>query len=341
MKLSTRISDLRLSIQVTEAEREVAHQHIRLVQSASYSSGVPLRSDDIKSHADKLNELYAPYRTFKTAFHKLPPARRVAADKLREYGLGALEVRFSGGRYSGNTEHRVQYDLRREPASAYAYTSTSRGAKYSSRCLYSKTDATHVVGLDPAGVPLLFDNERLTNCSRLDGLPLIALYPEHRAVWVVKKNKQIVASHGWVVYDSETDQCYHSTRSLEHAEKGLARKVSALKKEREEQVARIRASRFSPAGIESRRVNLIARLCKGTVATLNDALSLGFCTPGIQSFQEQHRIGNTASLPDLIRTRDPSAVRLALHVARKVSAERTREKSLALSCYPLVSVSPT
>lgn len=68
-----------------------------------------------------------------------------------------------------------------------------------------------------------------------------------------------------------------------------------------------------------RRARLVARLCGNVRATIADARALGYCLPGIQAFQERHGIGDEATLPELVRTGDPSAVRLALSVARKVA----------------------
>lgn len=67
----------------------------------------------------------------------------------------------------------------------------------------------------------------------------------------------------------------------------------------------------------------MARLCNGAHATLADAKSLGYCEPGIRAFQTRHGIGDAATLPELVRTGDPSAVRLALKIARTVKREAT------------------
>lgn len=73
---------------------------------------------------------------------------------------------------------------------------------------------------------------------------------------------------------------------------------------------------------------LVARLCHGVTATLADARAMHYCEPGIRAFQERHGVGDTATLPELIRTGDPSAVRLALSIARKVRRD-TREHTAA------------
>ena len=68
---------------------------------------------------------------------------------------------------------------------------------------------------------------------------------------------------------------------------------------------------------DERRARLIARLCNVS-ATIADARAMGYCLPGIEAFQSQHHIGDAAPLRALLATGNPSAVRLALAVARKV-----------------------
>jgi hypothetical protein len=115
-----------------------------------------------------------------------------------------------------------------------------------------------------------------------------------------------MGERGWIVGNAAV--CYHSTNSREHAQAGFAKKHAA-------HLAELRQRRLSDK--QARRVRLIARLCGGITATLADAKGLGFCEPGIRAFQDRHGIGNSATLPELIRTGDPSATRLALSLARK------------------------
>lgn len=241
------------------------------------------------------------------AFRKLPPAMREQASRSITIAtaLARSIAERCGGRYSGQTSDVAEWGT-----IATAHTSTSRGDRYSGKCTYSKTDATHIVTLDPAGVPLLIESEALRHASARDGLHLIALYPDGSAVWVKTRGKAIVSERGWVAGNGAC--CYHSTKSLEHAQKGFERKHATV-------VAELRQRRLTNK--QARRVRLIARLCGHVEATMDDAHALGYCDPGIRAFQAKHGLGDTASLPELVRTGDANAVRLALSIARKVQAQ--------------------
>lgn len=201
-----------------------------------------------------------------------------------------------GERYSGETSRRVVWGDK-----ASAQTQTSDGDRYSRSCKYSRTDATHTVTLDPYRVEHLIERKRLRELSAEDGLHLIALDPDGAAVWVKKHNKSLKSEAGWVIGDDIC--CYHSTISRDDAVKGHSKKRAMLDREKK----------------ADRRARLVARLCCNAKATIQDAKSLGYCDPGIAAFRERHNIGDTASLPELCRTGNPSAVRLALHLARKLA----------------------
>jgi hypothetical protein len=209
-----------------------------------------------------------------------------------------------GDSYSGDTGYGASWGDK-----ACAETSTDRGEQYSRSCTYRKTDASHHVSMEPSGVPCLVENEALRQCSIRDGLHLIALYPDSSCVWVRNKGKAIVSERGWIAGNASV--CYHSTESMAHATKGFDRKLATLRREQEQR---------RKSHKEERRARLIARLCSIT-ATLQDAKSLGYCTPGIQAFQSRHGIGDTATLPQLMATNDASAVRLALHIARNAKLQ--------------------
>ena len=232
---------------------------------------------------------------------KIPAPRRAQAARTIQIAeaIGGTAAQ-EGAEYSGDTSYRVRWS-----DSASAETSTGTGEQYSRSCNYKKTDAAHVVTLDPAGVHLLVENETLCIASKRDGLHLIALYPDNSAVWVKSKGKGITSEKGWIV--AEGPVCYHSTKSREHARAGLAKKLAA---EAKEQAARRRSHKAN------RRARLVARLCNGITATLSDAKASGYCEPGIRNFQARFGIGDSATLPELVRTGDPSAVALALRIAR-------------------------
>lgn len=147
----------------------------------------------------------------------------------------------------------------------------------------------------------------LTEQSDREGLPLIALYPDNSAVWVRRKGKGIVSERGWVAWEGW--HCSHSTKSLKHAQVCLKRKRDAAARE-----DKLRLDNAKKA----RRDRLVARLCGGAIATVEDAKKLGFCAPGIAAFQHKHGIGDAASLPELMRSGNELAIKLALSLARGV-----------------------
>lgn len=242
---------------------------------------------------------------------KRPKARRDYAARVikiaEEIGLSAARI---GGSYSGNTSHVVKWGDK-----ATASTYTNRGAQYSRSCKYSKTDATHIVRLSASGAVELVENEALRTASARDGLHLISLASDGAAVWVRSSGKQITSESGWILGNGAL--CYHSTASREAAVKGYEKKLALHNRQQAEAAERARAHRASPEGKAERRARLVARLCGGITATLADARALGYCAPGIEQFQRAHGIGDTATLPQLIKSGNSSAVRLALHIARK------------------------
>jgi len=136
--------------------------------------------------------------------------------------------------------------------------------------------------------------------------------------WVRQTGKGITCEIGWMVNFGRIT--FHSTQSREHAEKGLARKIAAELREWEDN--RAYRANIAKAAREERRLRLVARLCSNVIATISDAKALGYCAPGIAAFQTRHGIGDSASLHALVKTGDPSAVRLAMTVARRVVAKK-------------------
>lgn len=67
-----------------------------------------------------------------------------------------------------------------------------------------------------------------------------------------------------------------------------------------------------------------SRLCCNVFATVKDAKNHGYCEPGIRAFQDAHGISDSASLPQLVRTGNAFAIRLALSIARKIGASRLK-----------------
>jgi hypothetical protein len=245
---------------------------------------------------------------------KRPKARRDYAAKVikiaEEIGLRAARI---GGDYSGDVSHLVKWG-----DAPNAHTTISQGDRYSRSCKYSKNDATHVVTLAPSGVVELVENEALRTASARDGLHLISLMDDGAAVWAKVSGKQLTSESGWIIGNGA--MCYHSTASRAAAVAGYDKKLAIHNRQQAEQAERARAHRASPAGKAERRARLVARLCGGITATLADARALGYCTPGIEQFQRTHGIGDTATLPQLVKSGNPAAQRLALHIARQSKA---------------------
>lgn len=216
---------------------------------------------------------------------------------------------------SGKVEFLIRWTTAARP---YTQTMSSSGEQYSRRCTYRKTDATHIVCLSHEWAAEWTQED--ADASMRDGIALVGLKADRQACWLTIKNRSLHLTEGWFVVDGPNS--YHSKESLEHAQKGLAKKVAAWQKElkkRERLV--LEAKDYQKT---QRRVSLVARLCDGIKATIADAKELGFCDVGIQQFKNRFGIGDEATLPELVRTGDPSATRLAFHLARKAIAASAR-----------------
>jgi hypothetical protein len=300
--MKAKIDDLRQVIEARKAATTAAHARADLVRTVD---GVLAGYVPEGQLADALGRAKAAQQASwaaENAVARIPAARRYAAKRTaaaaEEIALRALSA--MGGQYSGRTQYTVTWG-----DTATAGTTTSYGDRYSSRCKWSKTDAAHHATICPEGAVGLVERAEIEEASRADGLPLISLRDDGAAVWLTTKGKAVVAVSGWVAF--ERGICYHSTQSRSDAETGLAKKLAKL-----QQVA----ERARREAVANRRARLIARMCPGAVATIADARALGYCEPGIRQFQERYHVGDSAPLPTLIATGHPSAVRLALHVAR-------------------------
>jgi hypothetical protein len=306
MKLQTKISDLKTLIASTDAATKARRDADALSaaittghrESAILALDISLAS---RGGASKAADLFA----------KLPPARRdlATATKAKAEAMGKAAAK-RGESYSGETDFSAKWTDSPIPSAA---TYTEKGDQYSRSCTYRKTDASHVVNLSPEWSVLLAERGDVAELSARDGMDLIGWHADGRACWVKTKGKAIIAEQGYIAQFGTV--LYHSTKTQAEADKGLARKLAAMRAEWESQAeARANAAKWAK---DERRARLIARLCDVS-ATIGDALALGFCRPGIEAFQSQHGIGDTAPLRALLATGNASAVRLALAVARKV-----------------------
>lgn len=322
MKHETKTNDLAALVALSQAEDNERAAGNRLAALSRERYPDP---DKASRAALAVHEAATATDSTRADHMKRPPARRnLAAATLATAQECARRALMDGGSYSGSTATHTAWG-----DTPSARTTTGDGDQYSRSCTYHKTDATHTVTLDPAGCPLLHQHrDGLVAASARDGLPLIALYPlptkearaypgTYRAVWVVTKGKRIEHVNGWV--SGSASVFFHATTSPEAARKGYETKHARHLAE----LAERRRTRK-----DHRRASLVARLCHGVTATLADARAMHYCEPGIRAFQERHGVGDTATLPELIATGDPSAVRLALVIARKVRRD-TREHTAA------------
>lgn len=220
---------------------------------------------------------------------------------------------------SGKVEFVIRWTTASRP---YTQTMSSSGEQYSRRCTYRKTDATHIVCLSPEWAAEWTQAD--ADASMRDGIALVGLKADRQACWLTIKNRSLHLTEGWFVVDGP--HSYHSTDSLEHAQRGLAKKIAAWQKG-EARRAELRAEsqqKVAEYKRAQRRMSLVARFCDGLKATIADAKELGFCDVGIQQFQNRYGISDSASLPELVKTGDPSATRLAFHLARKAIAASAR-----------------
>lgn len=307
MKTQTIVNDIKSAIECKNWQRELDSAQGELAEKISQ-----LRIPE--EIVEALQTAVAMLRNAKERFAKVPRDRRENAEHIVKTAeiIGKSASRL-GGFYSGETEFRVLW----EDGEARAGTSTSLGESYPGKKSYRKTNAAHCVRLSHAGAIELVSQEQIRDASLRDGLPLISLMPDGRSVWVRKCGQKILSEAGWIAHKDGV--CYHSVKSVEDAQRGLRKKLNAI--ERQQKLTRNAAK-------ISRRAKLIARLCNGVVATLKDAKALGFCSPGIAQFQATHGIGDSATLPELMRTGNPSAQLLALTIARKVASKKELEGGL-------------
>lgn len=309
MKPKTRIKDIEKYLAAAAATKDAAIVKSQAIAAAERAISHGTESaPNLEIAISNAREATIAQKSAEKALARIPAERRIqAAQTVRiaeEIGKAAAR---QGGCYSGDTTFHLWWG-----AIAWATTGTEKSDQYSRSCKYCKTNATHVVILCPAGVVALVEAEALRQLSARDGLHLIDLRADGSAVWVRAKGKAIIAESGWIAGNGQV--CYHSTESAEHARAGFARKLA--QHEKQQKLARA-------ATKTERRARLIARLCSGAVATIADAKRLGYCAPGIVAFQSQHGIGDSCPLPQLIHTGNPSAVALALNIARKISTKKT------------------
>lgn len=245
MKTTTKVSDLLklLALRKAEAEAKTAADAARLELEQSIALGRPV----LPAITERATNALRASEAAREAFQALPKARRDFAETTRKAAeeIALAAARCSGGYYSGETTRCVGWATgpwTDKQMLATARTVTSEGNRYSRSCKYSKTDAAHVVTLDPRHVHALVEAQSLRQHSVRDRLELIALAPDGRARWVTSSGKRILWQEGWIIGCDIT--CYHSTISRAHAVKGHARKREQLLAAQREADEANRALRF-------------------------------------------------------------------------------------------------
>ena len=273
-------------------------------------NGIEMRSATPEEVAKRAVEAHAAHCAAEQAaadFRALPKPRRDWAKEAKKWAEDQACHGFDlGGDYSGDTSRSIRW-----ADCSLARTATGYGDKYSRSCKFSKTDAEHIVQLCVEDVVRLDGCRLIAERSAGEGLPVIGKRDDGRFIWIkAGKGKSIESESGWIGCVGGT--IYHSKKSAEDAQAGAKRKAQRAERERWE---------TKNARVIERRARLVSRLCGGLVATIADARAMGYCEPGIESFQAKHGIGDAASLPALVRTGNPDAIRLALKLARRVSVK--------------------
>jgi hypothetical protein len=289
------------------------HAKIDCHNPTSYSAAAEALTADIK--AEK-------------AWLQIPRKRRFRAEHL--YGIAlknAITALALGGLYSGKTTEEIIWS-----GLASASTTRNSGDSYSRNKWQHRTDANHRIYLDLDGLLAMEHNVELLKQSAEEGLLVIALYKlkkiphVYKAVWVKQgTGKTIVDESGWIAYDPVRQCMYHSTISSADASKALTAKVEAALEEERHKQALLEATPKM-----ERRARLVAKLCGKIHATTEDAHKLGYCDAGIKAFRKSHRIGKSASLPELIETGNPLAIKLALYLARQVTRDKSKKSNFEL-----------
>lgn len=307
MKTTTKIDALNKLLKIEEAKEKAERAKSWAMIGIKNRSATPeeVAKRAIAAHAAQYDEYKAD-----EDFRALPKPHRTWAEETKKWAEDQARHGLDlGGDYSGNTSQSICWG-----DSSRAYTTTCYGDKYSRSCKYSKINADHIAILCAEDVVRLDEHRPIAQASAAEGLPIIGLMGDGRFVWVRRKGKAIVSENGWIGCHAGT--IYHSKKSAEAAQAGAKRKAKKVERERWEALHSRKIER---------RARLVSRLCGKVIATIADARAMGYCEPGIESFQAKHGIGDSASLPALVRTGNPDAIRLALKLARRVSVKAQKQ----------------
>lgn len=199
-------------------------------------------------------------------------AKHAEAVALRAAAVFAGEaVLRLGGWYSGTT---IRDNVGFVPGGSCCGTSTSKGARYSSRCTFKKTDAEHWVQIGyEAVVGLSQLPPWVIDASAKDGLPLISAGPAKHGMapvrWVTG-GKPLRYQDGWIAWE---DGVVFHAKSQKAALQGLRQKIQA-------------AARILAQGV--RRATGVAPLFQACVSVDDVRKLTGWCKPGCAQWLRRH-----------------------------------------------------
>lgn len=185
--------------------------------------------------------------------------KKVRDKGVVEYSIKSISDYFNSAllkmdSYSGYSDRKIDWvfgEVSFNPSTAY--TNTSKGAQYSSKCTYRKTDAVHVVKINAIDAISILENWNIALASQRDSVTLLSLIhfnkkeekelkkavnlagnKIYKAAWL-KGKKYLSTESGFVAVrgdESKSDLIlFHSTKSPKHAIDGIKKKVLAKKAE--------------------------------------------------------------------------------------------------------------
>jgi len=187
--------------------------------------------------------------------------------------------------YSGETCTVIKYG---RPS---ATTVTTRGEKYSSGCLYSKTDAEHIITVHPQWYSRVYAK----GLACLDDLCTLdaELVSEdagctiYRATWLRSTlGKEITAQTGYIAIG--THGSVHA-KTITGAKSTLTRRANALRQDRHEHKIRALLAKMELNGYANVSVSMA------------DSIAAGNCRPGSEQFRDRYFPGrDTASIQEVL-----------------------------------------
>lgn len=227
----------------------------------------------------------------KMAFDLNSKWKKVRDKGVVEYSIKYISDYFNSAlikmdSYSGYSDRKIHWifgDKSFNPS--LAYTTTSKGERYSSRCTYRKTNAIHTVKINAVDAISILENWNVALASQKDSVNLLSLHPlnkkeekelkrvvnfagnrVYKATWL-KGKKSLSTESGFVaVRDDENKSdliLFHSTKSPKHAIDGIKQKVLAKKAEERQRRMETsgRGAFFGQKNISLKEVRVLTGWC--------------------------------------------------------------------------------